>query len=41
MWNLKHNGTNQPTYKTEIDSQTWKSNLWLLRGKSGSDELRD
>ena len=22
-------------YKTEIDSQTWKTNLWLPKGKGG------
>ena len=34
MWNLK-NGTNEPIYKTEIESQTWKTKLWLPRGKGG------
>ena len=29
-WNLKRNDTNEFTYKTETDSQTWKMNLWLL-----------
>ena len=31
MWNLK-NDTNELIYNTEIDSQTWKTNLWLLKG---------
>ena len=32
MQNLKY-GTNEPIYKTEIDSQTQKSNLSLPEGK--------
>ena len=28
MWNLKY-GTNEPIYKTETDSQTWSTDLWL------------
>ena len=32
MWNLKSD-KNELIYKTEIDSQTWKTNLWLPRGK--------
>ena len=32
MWNLK-NSTNELFYKTEIDSQTQKINLWLPKGK--------
>ena len=28
--NLKY-GTNQPIYKTETDSQTWRTDLWLPR----------
>ena len=31
MWNLKC-GTNEPIYKTETDSQTWGTDLWLLGG---------
>ena len=34
MWNLK-NDTNEPAYKTETDSQTYKTNLWLLKGRVG------
>lgn len=26
-------------YKTEIDSETWKANLWFLKGKGGRDKL--
>ena len=33
MWNLKKNETNELIYKTEIDSQTQKANLWLPKGK--------
>ena len=32
MWNLK-NSTNELTYKTETNSQTQKTNLWLPKGK--------
>ena len=28
-------GTNEPIYKTEIESQMQKTNLWLPRGKVG------
>ena len=31
MWNLKY-GTNEPIYKTETDSQTWRTDLLLPRG---------
>ena len=33
MWNLKKNDTNELTYKTERDSQTQKTMLWLLGGR--------
>ena len=32
MWNLKC-GTNEPIYKIETDSQTYRIDLWLLRGR--------
>ena len=32
MQNLKE-GTNEPTYKTETDSQTQSIDLWLPRGR--------
>ena len=32
MWNLKY-GTSEPIYKTETDSQTWTTDLWLPRGR--------
>ena len=32
-WNVKY-GTSEPTYKTETDSQTWRTHLWLPRGRS-------
>ena len=39
MWNLK-NDTDELTYKTETDSQTQKTNLWLPKGKvGGRDKL--
>ena len=31
MWNLKY-GTNEPFYKTETDSQTQRTDLWLPTG---------
>ena len=37
MWNLKYdtNNANELIYKTETDSQAWKTNLWLPKGKRG------
>ena len=32
MWNLKHD-TNEPTYATETDSLTKRTDLWLPRGR--------
>ena len=41
MWNLKYD-TNELIYKTETDSQTQKTNLWLPKGQRGeSDKLGD
>ena len=34
MWNLKYD-TNELIYKIETDSQTWKTNLYLPKGKGG------
>ena len=31
MWNLKYD-TSEHIYETEIDSQTYRTDLWLLRG---------
>ena len=31
--------TNKPIYKTEIDSQTQKTNVWLSKWKGGRDKL--
>ena len=39
MWNLKYD-TNELTYKTETDSQTQSTDLWLSRG-SGSGGVMD
>ena len=37
MWNLKYdtNNANELAYKTETDSQSWKTNLWLPKGERG------
>ena len=35
------NGTNKPIYKTEIESQIQKTNLWLPRGAGVRDKLGD
>ena len=41
MWNLKTNDTNELIYKTERDSQTWKTNM-VARGKGwGGGIVRD
>ena len=34
MWNLKSD-TNELIYETETYPQTWKTNLWLPKGKGG------
>ena len=34
MWNLKYD-TKELIYKTETDSQTYQTNLWLPKGKGG------
>ena len=40
MWNLKKIDTNELIYKTETDSQTQKTNLWLPKGEvGGRDKL--
>ena len=36
MWNLKY-GTNEPVYKTEIDSQTRRIDLLLPKGSGGKE----
>ena len=38
MWNLKYD-TNELIYKTETDSQTQKTNVWLPKGKGMRDKL--
>ena len=35
----KKNDTNELIYKTEIDLQTQKTNLWLTKGKVRRDKL--
>ena len=38
---FRKKGSNEPIYKTETDSQTLKTNLWLPKGKGGAgDGLR-
>ena len=39
IWNLKKNDTNKFIYKTEIDSQTQKTNLWLPKGVGKGNKL--
>ena len=38
MWNLKYD-TNEPIYKTETDSQTEGTDLWLPRGTGGGGRM--
>ena len=35
----KNNGTDELIYKTETESQTWKTNLWLSGGKGINWEI--
>ena len=35
VWTLKY-WTNEPVYRTETDSQTWRTDLWLPRGREGA-----
>ena len=32
IWNLIY-GTNEPIYSKETNSWTWRTDLWMLRGK--------
>ena len=41
MWNIKKNDTNELIYKTERESQTQKTNLWLPNRKEVKDKLGD
>ena len=34
---LKKSGSNECTYKTETGLQTWKTHLWLPKGKWGGE----
>ena len=38
MWNQKRNDTNELSYKTERDSQTSRTSLWLL-GKAWGEAI--
>ena len=40
MWNLKK-GTNELIYKTEIELQMEKTNVWLPGGRERMDKLGD
>ena len=40
MWNLR-NGTDEPVYKVEIETQMQRTNVWIPRGKGGWEELGD
>ena len=41
-WNLKKKkGTNELIYKTEVESQMYKTNLCLPEDKGGRDKLGD
>ena len=37
MWSLNRNDTNELTLKTETDSRTQRTNLWLPGGNSGRE----
>ena len=39
MQNQKKEDTNGLIYETETDPQTWKTNLWLPKGKEGRNKL--
>ena len=38
MWSLKYD-ISEPIYRTETDLQTWKTDLWLPRGRGGGEEM--
>ena len=40
IWNLKY-GPDEPVYKTETDSQTWRAGMWLPRGRGGGENGMD
>lgn len=35
IWGIHKNDTNELIYKTEIDSQTWKTHLKVTKGEKG------
>ena len=39
MWNLKY-GINEPIYKTETDSEMWRTDLWLPGRRGGGRGMR-
>ena len=36
---IQKNGTDESVCRAERDSQTWKTNVWLPKGKGGRDKL--
>ena len=40
MWEILKKDTSELIYKTEMDSQTQKTNLWLPKGRGEKDKLR-
>ena len=40
LYELKKYDTNELIYKTEIDPQTYKTNLWLSKEDEGRGKLR-
>ena len=39
MWKIKRKSGNELTYKTEIESQMYRTNLWLPRGTAQRDKF--
>ena len=32
---IQKNGVDDPICKAEVETQTWRTNVWILRGKGG------
>ena len=41
MWTLKRNDTNELIYKTDADSQTYRTNFWLTEEELGEGIVRE
>ena len=41
IYGILKNNTNELIYKTETDSQRWKTNLWLPKGKGGEGWINE